>query len=81
MQRKYKLILSLICLILTIIFVICGILLFNIVPDVDTTGYTNPKDAMVMTGSSVSFIISLFSLIGSFLFLFSAFSSKDYLDF
>ena len=73
MKRKHKIILSLIFFILAITFIVCGILLFNIVPEVNTSGYTNPKDALAMTGVFFSFLIALGCLGGSITFLILGF--------
>ena len=74
MKRKYKIIVSLILFVLSIVLVCCGIALFNILPEVNTNGYTNPKDALVMTGVTFSFLFGLGALGLSIGFLIMGFT-------
>ena len=76
MKRKHRIILSLIFFILAITFVVCGVLLFNIVPNVNTCGYENPKDALTMTGVFFSFFIAIGCLVGSVSFLVYSFMEE-----
>lgn len=76
MKRKYKLILSLICFILTIIFVIFGIMLFNNIPNVDLD-LLDVKGRTKFAGTYISFFISFIALIGSFIFLCWAFCEGE----
>lgn len=78
MQRKYKLILSLICFILTIIFVICGIILFNNIPvEMTLTIHTNAKDEMLFSGCFASFFMAIANGFGSFIFLCWGFLNNE----
>lgn len=67
-----KLLLSGIFVVLGIIFCLCGIYLFNSLPDIDAIGYTNPKDSLRMTGTFFSFLFALGGFGGGIGFLVSA---------
>lgn len=76
MKRKHRIILSLIFSILAITFVVGGVFLFNILPDANTCGYVNPKDALTMTGVFFSFVIAIGCSIVSLSFLVYSFMEE-----
>jgi hypothetical protein len=71
-MKAKKLLLSGIFVVLGIVFCLCGIYLFNSLPDIDAIGYTNPKDSLRMTGTIFSFLFALGGFGGGIGFLISA---------
>ena len=73
MKIKYKILMSVILFIVCVGLIFVGVLLFNRLPDVTTSGYTNPKDGMVAAGMLFAFLFGAFAFAGSLGFLVSAF--------
>lgn len=78
MKTRYKILISIILLIVCVGLIFVGVLLFNRLPDVTTSGYTNPKDGVVATGMLFAFLFGVFAFVGSLGFLVSAFVEYDY---
>lgn len=68
-MRASKLLLSGIFFILAVGFCLCGVLLFNSLPDTDAIAYLNLKDSLRMAGAIFSFIFAFGGLSGSVGFL------------
>lgn len=77
MKKKYRILVSIILLALSIGLCVCGILLFNNLPDVNTNGYTNPKDSMAAAGMLFTFVFAFVALCGSVGFLIYTFIDEN----
>ena len=77
MKKKYGILVSIILLVISIGLCVCGILLFNNLPDVNSIGYTNPKDAIVAAATLFTFIFAFVALCGSVGFLIYTFIGEN----
>lgn len=78
MKIKYKILMSVILLIVCVGLIFVGVLLFNRLPEINASGYTNPKDGMVATGTLFAFLFGAFAFAGSLIFLVSAFVEHNH---
>ena len=77
MSRRNKIIASLVFLALSIVLIVCGIALFNLVPNVDVSLLTT-KESAYMAGSIFVFIFALCALGGGIAFFISALEREYY---
>ena len=77
MRKRNKIILSLILFVVGIALAVCGIMLFNALPNISLELYS-PKDSMMATGVIFVFLFAVGALGGSIAFLISALAEDEY---
>lgn len=77
MKKRNKIILSLILFVVGISLAVCGIMLFNALPNLSVELYS-PKDSMMATGVIFVFLFAVGALVGSVSYLISALAWDGY---